>query len=112
MSAELKCWQDFPPGGIAFGATARQVETGLWRSMRPVLDAVRCVSCLRCWVQCPDASIITDSDARVSGVDFFFCKGCGLCAKVCPAGAIVMRPEAEFLNEPCGAVQGTSPEGR
>jgi len=28
--------------------------------------------------------------ARVT-VDDFFCKGCGICAKVCPFGAISMR---------------------
>ncbi|MCD6267417.1 MAG: 4Fe-4S binding protein, partial [Thermotogaceae bacterium] len=27
-----------------------------------------------------------------------YCKGCGLCANVCPAKAIEMKPETEFLK--------------
>lgn len=93
-----KSWREIPPATIAFGATARYVETGLWRSMRPVLDAAKCISCLKCWVQCPDDSVRTDENAKVCGIDFFFCKGCGVCAEICPVGAIAMRPESEFSD--------------
>ena len=48
------CWQDVTPGTVAFGGSAMEVETGLWRSVRPLLDSTKCVSCLKCWVQCPD----------------------------------------------------------
>lgn len=95
-AAKPKSWREIPPATIAFGASAREVRTGLWRSMRPVLDGAKCVSCLRCWVQCPDGSIVTDGDAGVCGVDLFFCKGCGVCARICPTRAILMRPEADF----------------
>jgi pyruvate ferredoxin oxidoreductase delta subunit len=95
-------WRNTPPGTVTFGASAMEVETGLWRSMRPVLDLEKCVSCLKCWVQCPDASIMTDEDARVCGINEYFCKGCGVCQAVCPAGAISMRPESDFSD--CGKV--------
>ena len=94
-----KCWQDVPPATIAWGASARDVETGLWRSMRPVLDPNKCISCLKCWVQCPDASIETDVEGRVNGINMFFCKGCGVCAQVCPVNAISMCQEADFTGE-------------
>ena len=97
MIPASRCWQDIPHGGVAFGASAREVETGLWRSTRPVLDNDKCVSCLRCWVQCPDGSILTDGESRVTGVNLFFCKGCGLCARICPVNAISMKNESEFL---------------
>ena len=94
-----KCWQDVPPGTISWGASARDVETGLWRSMRPVLDRNNCISCLKCWLQCPDASIETNGEGKVNGINMFFCKGCGVCAQVCPVGAISMHQEADFSNE-------------
>jgi pyruvate ferredoxin oxidoreductase delta subunit len=94
-----KCWQDVPLGTIAWGASALDVETGLWRSMRPVLDTNKCISCLKCWLQCPDSSIQTDAEGRVSAINMFFCKGCGVCAQVCPVNAISMHQEADFSNE-------------
>ncbi|MEA3508240.1 MAG: 4Fe-4S binding protein, partial [Synergistota bacterium] len=30
---------------------------------------------------------------------YFFCKGCGLCAAVCPKDAIEMKPESDFLED-------------
>lgn len=93
-----KSWQEVPPATIAFGGSARRVETGLWRSMRPVLDISRCTSCLRCWIQCPDLSVATDGDAKVTGINLYFCKGCGLCAQVCPVKAISMCAEADFAD--------------
>ena len=100
-------WQDVPLGTVAFGATALKVETGLWRSMRPVIDLTKCVSCLRCWVQCPDMSIALDEKNKVTGVNTFFCMGCGICAHLCPVKAISMHPESDFLGE--NAEHGTDP---
>lgn len=93
---EIKSWRDVPLGTVAFGASAMEVETGLWRTSRPVLDRSKCVSCLKCWVRCPDGSVQTDENAGVTGIDLFFCKGCGVCARVCPVGAVSMHGESEF----------------
>ena len=105
-SAEMgkpKKWQDVPMGGIAFGSSAEAVETGQWRSMRPVWDGEKCISCLLCWNQCPDRSILTDEGGKVAGIDIFYCKGCGICAHLCPKKAIEMRPESEFTGPGAGA---------
>lgn len=100
-------WRDVPPGTVAWGGTSREVQTGLWRSMRPVLDVSRCVSCLRCWVQCPDDSISTDENARVTGIDLFYCKGCGICKALCPVNAIELKPESDFSGQ--GGEPGEDP---
>jgi pyruvate ferredoxin oxidoreductase delta subunit len=39
---------------------------------------------------CPDACITRGAPPRV---DLEYCKGCGICAQECPAGAIEMEPE-------------------
>lgn len=74
-------------------------RTGDWRSKRPVLVAETCSafkqdreSCQICWVYCPDASI---SRGVPPVIDLEYCKGCGICAEVCPTGSISMAPEAE-----------------
>ena len=93
-----RCWQDVPPGTVAFGASALDVQTGLWRSMRPVLDYSKCISCLKCWVQCPDMCVKTDDSGKVCDINMFFCKGCGICAEICPVDAISMHPESDFTD--------------
>ena len=107
--SKQKCWQDVTPGTVTFGASSREVKTGLWRSMRPVFDLDKCISCLKCWVQCPDLSVLTDNESKVCGVNLFYCKGCGICAEICPVKAISMHPESYFAND---AVQnGENPGG-
>jgi pyruvate ferredoxin oxidoreductase delta subunit len=74
-------------------------NTGDWRNKRPVMDPEKClavkqakVTCQICWAYCPDACI---AKGIGPAIDLAYCKGCGICAEECPAGAIVMVPEAE-----------------
>lgn len=78
-----------------------------WRSVRPIIDAKRCTGCLQCYMHCPDGAIrkvVSDtlpstsegvSPSSVVFVDLDFCKGCGICARVCRFDAIAMVPESE-----------------
>jgi len=51
-----------------------------------------CIRCDTCVVVCPDLAVVrTDDGYRVLGD---YCKGCGLCVKECPAGAMDMVEEA------------------
>jgi 2-oxoacid:acceptor oxidoreductase delta subunit (pyruvate/2-ketoisovalerate family) len=87
-------WRALDRGPVIPGGTSRHFLTGTWRTERPVLDLQRCIHCMLCWLYCPDSSILA-RDGRVVGIDLDHCKGCGVCAAVCPprAGAIVMVPE-------------------
>jgi Pyruvate/2-oxoacid:ferredoxin oxidoreductase delta subunit len=44
---------------------------------------------------CPDNAVIKlePAGAYAYAIDLDYCKGCGICARECPAGAIEMRPE-------------------
>lgn len=88
-------WFEYQAGAVlkSTGSTS-QHKTGEWRSRRPVLEERECRECARCWVFCPDASIRLSNDGIYS-VDYFHCKGCGICAEVCPVGAVTMVDENE-----------------
>ncbi len=77
-------WKELPQGGIIPEAgNAEQYITGSWRTFRPIRDEEKCTNCLLCWIHCPDSSIIVE-DAKVVGIDYDHCKGCGICAEICP----------------------------
>jgi pyruvate ferredoxin oxidoreductase delta subunit len=82
--AELKSWKELPCGAIIEDLNAvLDNRTGAWRSMRPVWGEEKCIHCLVCWVYCPDAAIKVN-DGKMTGIDYDYCKGCGICAAVCP----------------------------
>lgn len=92
-------WRDLPIAGlITEPGTAEKYKTGDWRTERPVWDAEKCISCLICWVYCPDSAILVDDEGKMTGVDLDHCKGCGICAEECPpkVKAVTMVPESEF----------------
>ena len=62
-----------------------------WRSIRPVVNAAKCVGCSQCYLYCPDG-VISIRDGKAV-IDYDFCKGCGICEKICKPGAIEMEPE-------------------
>ena len=89
-------WKDLAIGGMILeGGNSAQYNTGAWRAFRPVRDASKCTNCMFCWVFCPDSSIRVKEE-RMVGFDLLHCKGCGICANVCPVKCIEMHDEAEF----------------
>ncbi|MEH6636729.1 MAG: 2-oxoacid:acceptor oxidoreductase family protein [Halioglobus sp.] len=97
-------------------ANSVQVRTGLWRTLRPVIDYDRCSKCW--WVcssLCPDSAIAVEQDIPM--IDYDHCKGCMICVGVCPPHAIGSVPEylaqqqEQQANSP-GEDNGTDPTDR
>ena len=90
---DLKNWKELPAGGIIEkGGNAEEYKTGGWRTFKPIIDSEKCINCLQCWINCPDSSIIT-KDGKFGDFDYDHCKGCGICASVCPVKCIKMEKE-------------------
>ena len=74
-------------------ATSSKVETGLWRTMRPVIDYEACNNCWWiCGGYCPDGDINVTQDGQPE-IDYKHCKGCLVCVAQCPTHAIAAVPE-------------------
>ena len=85
---ENTVWQDLTIGaGIFEPATSKLMNTGDWRTKIPVYIEEKCKHCMLCVPYCPDSSIPVKDGKRMD-FDFMHCKGCGVCYKVCPFGAI------------------------
>jgi len=102
---EDPAWIDFPfePARISapdihVAATSVEVRTGLWRTMRPVLDRDRCRQCTWvCSTLCPDSAIHVAADGYPE-IDLDHCKGCLICVAVCAPHALTAIPEKSKEN--------------
>lgn len=90
-------WFELPRGGLILDAgNAIAYRTGDWRTFRPVVEMEKCTHCLYCWLYCPDDAIQV-TGGRFLGFDEAHCKGCGICAAVCPPKAITMVEESRAV---------------
>jgi pyruvate ferredoxin oxidoreductase gamma subunit len=72
--------------------TSLESKTGLWRTLRPVIDDAQCKGCWWiCSSLCPDGAI--DVVEGRPAIDYDHCKGCIVCVAVCPTHAILALPE-------------------
>ncbi|MBC8338919.1 MAG: 2-oxoacid:acceptor oxidoreductase family protein [Alphaproteobacteria bacterium] len=108
-------WVDLPldPADVASPsiyatATSVQVRTGLWRTMRPVLEPDLCKKCVWvCGSLCPDGVISADADGYPE-IDYDHCKGCMICVVQCPPHALTAVPEGQAQGE-IEAAEGAPP---
>ena len=61
-----------------------------YRNFKPVIDYKKCIKCGRCWMFCPDIAFKIRKDGHFENIESY-CKGCGLCSKVCPVKCITME---------------------
>jgi 2-oxoacid:acceptor oxidoreductase delta subunit (pyruvate/2-ketoisovalerate family) len=67
-------------------------ENALFEARR-CLSCGNCFECDNCFGVCPDNAVIKLGPGERYRFDYDFCKGCGICVKECPCGAIDMVPE-------------------
>jgi pyruvate ferredoxin oxidoreductase gamma subunit len=76
-------------------ANSVEVRTGLWRTLRPVIDYRRCSGCWWvCSTFCPDGAIDVTAE-NLPVIDYDHCKGCLVCVAQCPPHAIEAIPEQQ-----------------
>lgn len=105
-SARPVDWVDLPhdaadiaSASIDAGATSVLVRTGLWRTMRPVIDLERCRKCTWvCGSYCPDGVIAVNGEGFPE-IDYEHCKGCMICVAQCPTHAISAIAEDTLAPE-------------
>ena len=104
----LKDWQELPIGGVvAEGGNSVDYETGTWRTSRPIWNAEHCINCLTCWVFCPeDAFVLKDGTTKkgaprkeIESINYYHCKGCGLCVKECPVNKKGKKIAIDYVKE-------------
>jgi pyruvate ferredoxin oxidoreductase delta subunit len=88
-------WKELEPGcTILKPGSASELRTGDWRSAYPVTDLDTCIKCGQCYIYCPDM-VYSRNEEGYYIQDYYFCKGCGICAKECPVDAIKMLQEGD-----------------
>lgn len=91
----MKGWKELPLRGlIVEPGNSVEYNTGTWRTFKPEVDKSKCINCLQCWIYCPDISIKV-KDEKMDGFDYDHCKGCGICASICPVKCIKMVQEVK-----------------
>ncbi|MFO8035366.1 MAG: 4Fe-4S dicluster-binding protein [Anaerolineales bacterium] len=99
---QMKGWKEIPIGGMILEAgNSEEYNTGDWRAFRPVFGEADCTNCMLCWLNCPDSSILVDAEnEEMIGFDLKHCKGCGICAAVCPVNAgVIRRADGEVAKD-------------
>jgi len=52
-----------------------------------------CNQCDNCYMFCPDMAVIREKEGYERGINYDYCKGCGLCVVECPRNAMTLREE-------------------
>ncbi len=96
--AEKWGYKKLPMAGSTPAGSAKFFRTGDWAAQQPHLIVENCINCFKCYFYCPDSAITMEEGVDGKAYpkfDYFYCKGCEVCAHECPGRkdkkAIVME---------------------
>jgi len=76
---------------ISKPGSSLNLKTGSWRlGKKPMFAHKGCTACKMCYTVCPEGCIsarwvsAVKAEKNTFQPDYDYCKGCGLCSKVCP----------------------------
>ncbi|PAF51377.1 pyruvate ferredoxin oxidoreductase [Helicobacter sp. 13S00401-1] len=118
MKNVQKGWNELAIGAVVFPLESKGIESldiypenrkytdessstlsvAHWRVDKPVHNVDHCINCYFCWVYCPDSSILV-RDEKMTGIDYKHCKGCGICADVCPTNPKSLIMFQDYVTE-------------
>ncbi len=96
-------WKELPIGTVNTQAgNSISNLTGTWRSGRkPEFIEEHCIQCFFCWLYCPHFAIRVEG-GKVTGINYDYCTGCGLCAEECPTkikSIVMVKEETQLVEE-------------
>lgn len=93
----LKKWSELGMGGINLepGSSLKNFTASYRNGQKPVFNPDNCINCFFCWVFCPENAIIVDRE-KVTGINYDYCKGCGICENECP---VKKEPKPILMTE-------------
>lgn len=91
----IQSWKELALGcAVMEPGSASELKTGDWRSMYPVTRWDECIKCGQCYIFCPDM-VYSRTEEGYYLQNYYYCKGCGICARECPVKCIDMVEEGK-----------------
>ncbi|MFA6308879.1 MAG: ATP-binding protein [Clostridia bacterium] len=87
--AYADCDVDAPNLHLVMNQSSKAEQSDYYGFPKAEIDPELCTKCDLCRQNCRFDAIHIDGDCEV---DFYACEGCGICEKICPAGAVSMKP--------------------
>ncbi|MEW5758758.1 MAG: 4Fe-4S dicluster-binding protein [Candidatus Omnitrophota bacterium] len=77
--------------------SSKKNKTGSWRTgKKPKFLKKNCIACRMCVLFCPEGCI-SGKEKNTFDCNYAYCKGCGICASICPKKDIDMVDEGEKI---------------
>ena len=84
------CDVDAPNLHLVMSQSSAPKQTDYHGLPKAEINMAQCIECDLCRQYCRFDAISVDSGYQV---DYYACEGCGVCERICPTGAIILKPD-------------------